>query len=119
VALISLPQKGKRPTIARGMGCLARSACGGILTGAARCLTLLGASGPFRPLKRKIDRYPPVTRPIVRTHPVTGHKCLYVMRDDCTGIEGIEGREAETLIDALADLAGALARRGATRKTSP
>ena len=29
------------------------SACGGTSTGAARCLTLLGASGPFRPLKRK------------------------------------------------------------------
>ena len=25
------------------------------------------------------------------------------MRDDCTGIEGMEGREAATLIDALAD----------------
>jgi alpha-ketoglutarate-dependent taurine dioxygenase len=25
------------------------------------------------------------------------------MRDDCTGIEGIQGREAEALIDALAD----------------
>jgi taurine dioxygenase len=30
-----------------------RSACSGTLTGAARCLTLRGASGPFRPLKRK------------------------------------------------------------------
>ena len=30
-----------------------RSACGGTLTGAARCLTLRVASGPFHPLKRK------------------------------------------------------------------
>jgi taurine dioxygenase len=34
-----------------GMPC--RSACGGTSTGAARCLTLLGADGPFRPFKRK------------------------------------------------------------------
>ena len=30
-------------------------------------------------------------------------KCLYVMRDDCTGIEGIAPDEAEALIAALAD----------------
>ena len=35
----------------RGMPC--RSACGGTSTAAARCLTLLGVSGPFRPRKRK------------------------------------------------------------------
>ncbi|MBV9247685.1 MAG: TauD/TfdA family dioxygenase [Acetobacteraceae bacterium] len=51
----------------------------------------------------EIDRYPPVRHPIVRTHPRTGRKCLYVMRDDCVGIEGIEQQEAELLIAALAD----------------
>jgi hypothetical protein len=30
-----------------------RSACGGTSTGAVRCLTSLGASEPFRPLRRK------------------------------------------------------------------
>ena len=49
------------------------------------------------------DRYPPVRHPIVRTHPRTGRKCLYVMRDDCVGIEGLETEEAEALIAALAD----------------
>lgn len=49
------------------------------------------------------DRFPPVTHPVVRTHPHTGRKCLYVMRDDCTGIEGMEAGEAERLITALAD----------------
>ena len=49
------------------------------------------------------DRYPPVRHPIVRSHPWTGRKCLYVMRDDCVGIEGVETEEAEALIAALAD----------------
>jgi len=30
-------------------------------------------------------------------------KCLYVMRDDCVGIDGMEREEAEALIAALAD----------------
>ena len=51
----------------------------------------------------EIDRNPPVMHPIVRTHPHTGRKCLYVMRDDCTGIEGLDDEEAEALICALAD----------------
>ncbi len=49
------------------------------------------------------DRYPPVRHPIARTHPRTGRKCLYVMRDDCIGIEGIPPEEADALIAALAD----------------
>ncbi len=49
------------------------------------------------------DRFPPVCHPIVRTHPYTGRKCLYVMRDDCTGIEGVDDEEAQRLIEALAD----------------
>jgi len=51
----------------------------------------------------EIDRYPPVRHPLVRTHPLTGRKCLYVMRDDCVGIEGIETEEADALIAALSD----------------
>jgi len=57
----------------------------------------------FPPTRAEIDRYPPVRHPLVRTHPYTGRKCLYVMRDDSTGIEGIEQDGAETLIAALAD----------------
>jgi taurine dioxygenase len=51
----------------------------------------------------EIDRYPSVRHPIVRTHPYTARKCLYVMRDDCVGIDGMEAEEAEALIAALAD----------------
>lgn len=57
----------------------------------------------FPPTRDEIDRNPPVRHPIVRTHPHTGRKCLYVMRDDCTGIDGVAPEEAEALICALAD----------------
>lgn len=50
-----------------------------------------------------VARYPPVQHPIVRTHPRTGRKSLYVMRGDCTAIAGLETEEAETLVAALAD----------------
>jgi taurine dioxygenase len=62
-----------------------------------------GRKRAFPPTQTEIGRNPPVRHPIVRTHPFTGRKCLYVMRDDCTGIEGLETAEAEALIAALAD----------------
>jgi taurine dioxygenase len=57
----------------------------------------------FPPTQAEIDRYRLVTHPIVRAHPFTGRKCLYVMRDDCVGIEGMGPEVAEALIAALAD----------------
>jgi taurine dioxygenase len=62
-----------------------------------------GRKRAFPPSAAEIERNPPVRHPIARTHPFTGRKCLYVMRDDCTGIEGVEDAEAEVLIAALAD----------------
>jgi taurine dioxygenase len=62
-----------------------------------------GRKRAFPPTQAEIDRNPPVRHPIVRTHPRTGRKCLYVMRDDCTGIDGIEPEAAAELISALAD----------------
>jgi taurine dioxygenase len=62
-----------------------------------------GRKRAFPPTQAEIDRYPPVSHPIVRTHPFTGRKCLYVMRDDCTGIEGMAQEEADALVAALAD----------------
>jgi taurine dioxygenase len=62
-----------------------------------------GRKRAFPPTADEIARNPPVTHPLVRTHPRSGRKCLYVMRDDCTGIEGIPAEEAEALITALAD----------------
>jgi alpha-ketoglutarate-dependent taurine dioxygenase len=62
-----------------------------------------GRKRAFPPTLAEIQRYPPGTHPIVRTHPFTGRRCLYVMRDDCVGIDGMEREEAEALIVALAD----------------
>ena len=73
------------------------------LDGRRALFDFAGRKRAFPPKQSEIDRYPPVTHPIVRTHPHTGRKCLYVMRDDCTGIEGMDAGEAEALIAALAD----------------
>jgi taurine dioxygenase len=73
------------------------------LEGRQAVFDFTGRKRAFPPTRAEIRRNPPVRHPIVRTHPVTGRKCLYVMRDDCTGIEGLDSDEAEALIAALAD----------------
>ena len=73
------------------------------LEGRRAVFDFVGRKRAFPPTQAEIDRNPPVRHPIARTHPRTGRKCLYVMRDDCTAIEGLEGDEAEALIAALAD----------------
>ena len=50
------------------------------------------------------SRQPAVVHPVVRTHPHTGRKCLYVSKGECEGIEGMPTDEALALIEALADL---------------
>lgn len=62
-----------------------------------------GRKRAFPPKQSEIDRYPPVSHPIVRRHPRTGRKCLYVMRDDCVAIDGLPAAEAGAMIAALAD----------------
>ena len=74
-----------------------------ILEGRRATFDFRGRKRALTPTQAEIDRNPPLRHPIVRTHPTTGRKCLYVMRDDCTGIEGISPDEAEALIAALAD----------------
>ena len=73
------------------------------LEGRRAIFDFTGRKRAFPPTRSEIERYPPVRHPVMRTHPRTGRKCLYIMRDDCTGIEGVEQTEAEMLIAALAD----------------
>ncbi len=49
----------------------------------------------------QIAETPDVAHPIVRTHPVTGRKALYVTAGECVGIEGMPDDEAVDLIEEL------------------
>ena len=73
------------------------------LEGRRAMFDFTGRKRAFPPSAEEIARNPPVKHPIVRTHPRTGRKSLYAMRDDCTGIEGMASEAAEALICALAD----------------
>jgi taurine dioxygenase len=60
------------------------------------------ADSPRPALTRaQLDETPDVAHPIVRTHPYTGRKSLYVTAGECIGIEGIPDDEAVDLIAEL------------------
>lgn len=46
---------------------------------------------------------PDVAHPIVRTHPFTGRKALYVTKGECIGIEGVPDDEGKPIIEELHD----------------
>jgi alpha-ketoglutarate-dependent taurine dioxygenase len=46
---------------------------------------------------------PDVAHPIVRTHPFTGRKALYVTKGECIGIEGVPEAEGRAIIGELHD----------------
>jgi alpha-ketoglutarate-dependent taurine dioxygenase len=48
-----------------------------------------------------LAKTPPVSHPVFRTHPVTGRKCIYVTKGECTGIDGMPEGEALPLISQL------------------
>ena len=49
----------------------------------------------------QLDETPDISHPIVRTHPYTGRKSLYVTAGECVGIEGMPEDEAVDLIAEL------------------
>jgi taurine dioxygenase len=51
--------------------------------------------------RAQLDETPDILHPIVRTHPHTGRRALYVTAGECVGIDGMPEDEALDLIDEL------------------
>ncbi len=51
--------------------------------------------------KSKQEEYPPARHPVIRTHPVTGERCIYTNRPFVTHIEGVDEDESRYLLGAL------------------
>lgn len=48
-------------------------------------------------------RTPDITQPVIRTHPATGRKCIYVNETYTFGIEGMSEEKAQPLLETLCD----------------
>lgn len=55
----------------------------------------------IRKLRMFEDRFPPVEHPVVRVHPVTGKKSLFVNPQFTLGIKGMEEDESRTILEML------------------
>ena len=55
----------------------------------------------WRKLRHFEEIYRPATHPVVRVHPVSGKKALYVNPQFTLAIKGMEERESRTLLDTL------------------
>lgn len=56
-----------------------------------------------KPLSDEVlKRVPPVEHPVIRTHPQSGRKCIYVVAGECFGISGLPDDEAAAILDDLA-----------------
>lgn len=49
----------------------------------------------------QLAEVPDIAHPIVRTHPFTGRKALYVTKGECIGIEGVPEAEGRAVIEEL------------------
>jgi taurine dioxygenase len=61
---------------------------------------LAGPDGQLRATEIA-SRFPPVSHPVVRTHPETGHKALFVNRSFTTRIDGVSKLESAWLLGLL------------------
>ncbi|MGD8808599.1 MAG: TauD/TfdA family dioxygenase [Gammaproteobacteria bacterium] len=62
-----------------------------------------GVKKPVPLTPEQIAKHPDVCHPVVRRHPVTGTKALYLRKGECIGIEGMPDAEALPLIEDLSD----------------
>jgi taurine dioxygenase len=58
---------------------------------------------PGSTLADAVKHLPEVMHPVIRTHPLTGRKAIYVRTGECVGIVGMPEEEALPLIQALSD----------------
>jgi taurine dioxygenase len=59
---------------------------------------------PGSQLANAVKDLPDVIHPVIRTHPVTGRRAIYVRAGECVGIVGMPDAEALPLIRELSDL---------------
>jgi len=62
-----------------------------------------GVKKPVALSQAQIAKNPDVVHPVVRTHPVTGRKALYLRKGECVAIVGMPDKEALPLIEKLSD----------------
>jgi taurine dioxygenase len=55
-------------------------------------------------LGETVKDIPDVEHPVIRTHPVTGRKAIYVLEGECVGICGMPDEQSLPLIKELADM---------------
>jgi taurine dioxygenase len=58
---------------------------------------------PGSQLAAAVKDLPDVIHPVIRTHPVTGRRAIYVRAGECVGIVGMPEAEALPLIQELSD----------------
>jgi taurine dioxygenase len=58
---------------------------------------------PGSTLADAVKHLPEVIHPVIRTHPLTGRKAIYVRAGECVGIVGMPEEDALPLIQALSD----------------